>query len=773
MNLKLISVSGNKQEKISTVQIRIFEVALEVLPKTDGFDNYDNSKDFLLGLSQAFEHDDMILVAVDTDIYLEQKQLILRSLHLKGELNNKIVKAISNSTSDDDPSTKIITSHSVVPQGAEVFLTENGLYSGFAVRSGDQRLIFVPLDLNMIESILVNGLSDYLNLATDPDFLVKNPADNTVKPLDENSLAYKTLQALSNVDLRAAIAITQTAGLIKKRFSEVIELTKYIEFIPCEDEYDSDTPLKTHVAALAKTAMDEGKTDVGAAISKIYSSDDEGKNLFVLVTVANENYARLVKLCNENGETAKELANSAVDLLFKMLCDYTENKGIPPEDANILLSTGELNKEDLEIAKSKPKRIVFGIVITVIIALVLCFLTAYFFDDIKAFAGQHFGSNVNTNSTLEHDNIPVDNTTDSLRWASDTTITDNETTLNADTTNDETSTKVVTTKRAPLPVVEKHENAPPSFEIIVEPASDYVKVTTTKKPTSKVTTTKKTTTTNSTKATTTTVKPTTAPVISNGSFVFTTRGYGHGVGMSQEGAKAYSKSGWAYDKILLHYYPGTKIKTDSSIPNTIKFGANEIDTRKYLARVSRQEIGPPNSSTYESFKSQVVAVYTYAKYFNYSLSTSQHAYYSYEINNQLVYDAVDEVLGKYLDYNGRPALTTYSASCAGKTVSAEKTWGGTQYPYLCGGVQSIENVRVNTVVLTTDEVKSYIESFDGANIELSENPNEWFEVLSKDSTGYVEKIRVGNIVISGNAFRSNILKFKILSHCFVFEYKPD
>ncbi len=44
------------------------------------------------------------------------------------------------------------------------------------------------------------------------------------------------------------------------------------------------------------------------------------------------------------------------------------------------------------------------------------------------------------------------------------------------------------------------------------------------------------------------------------SFVFTTYGYGHGVGMSQNGANLYAKKGWTYKEILEHYYPGTEIK---------------------------------------------------------------------------------------------------------------------------------------------------------------------------------------------------------------------
>ena len=43
--------------------------------------------------------------------------------------------------------------------------------------------------------------------------------------------------------------------------------------------------------------------------------------------------------------------------------------------------------------------------------------------------------------------------------------------------------------------------------------------------------------------------------------VFTCRGSGHGVGMSQYGANVYAKEGWDYREILLHYYEGAELKT--------------------------------------------------------------------------------------------------------------------------------------------------------------------------------------------------------------------
>ena len=48
----------------------------------------------------------------------------------------------------------------------------------------------------------------------------------------------------------------------------------------------------------------------------------------------------------------------------------------------------------------------------------------------------------------------------------------------------------------------------------------------------------------------------------DGNFIIVTKGYGHGVGMSQWGAQLYAQhEGWNYEKILKHYYTGVTIQS--------------------------------------------------------------------------------------------------------------------------------------------------------------------------------------------------------------------
>ena len=45
----------------------------------------------------------------------------------------------------------------------------------------------------------------------------------------------------------------------------------------------------------------------------------------------------------------------------------------------------------------------------------------------------------------------------------------------------------------------------------------------------------------------------------NGQFIFSVQGYGHSVGMSQNGANCMAKEGKSYDEIIKHYYTGVNI----------------------------------------------------------------------------------------------------------------------------------------------------------------------------------------------------------------------
>ncbi|MGN0443711.1 MAG: SpoIID/LytB domain-containing protein [Acutalibacteraceae bacterium] len=270
--------------------------------------------------------------------------------------------------------------------------------------------------------------------------------------------------------------------------------------------------------------------------------------------------------------------------------------------------------------------------------------------------------------------------------------------------------------------------------------------------------------------------PTSTPFSSTkGMFTFTVYGYGHGVGMSQTGADYYASIGKTYLEILAMYYYGAQLVLGDTAPETVKFGNSSFPLRDYLATAVESEMG--GSYNPEALKAQAVAVYTFAKYYNFDVPATLHAFS--KTPTQASYDAVDTVLGQYMIYNGEVIRPYFHATSAGKTTSYANAFGDGQLPYLSGGRPSYGDVNAKdyctTVSLSSDEINALIYSKTGKT--LTGDPANWFKILShdgciSDSIGYVSKIQVGDEVYSGYDFRMKVLGGAIRSHCFTFIYTP-
>lgn len=281
-------------------------------------------------------------------------------------------------------------------------------------------------------------------------------------------------------------------------------------------------------------------------------------------------------------------------------------------------------------------------------------------------------------------------------------------------------------------------------------------------------------------------KEQTSPAVSStsGKFTFYVFGYGHGCGMSQNGANWLAKQGWNYSQILTNYYYGTTLVSGDTYPETITYNGDRKNTREFLAGVLEAEMG--GSYEPEALKAQAVAAYTYAKYKKFNITDTDMAYKGSA--SERCYSAVDAVMrsGLYISHNGETALTPFFAISAGVTTSYKNWVGDREISYLEGGAPSYGDYEAEQfqtkVEITTDELKSIASSKPDLGISFSGDPATWITIISNDKTfkdsegediGYVSSINVGGKIMTGNDFRIKFLDRKIRSHCFVVVYTPD
>lgn len=736
------------------------------------FEQFTDSRELFSALAGAFGDSETVVLAASERHYIEIKKLLFDALRTKTASSDRIAEVLEKADEDQ----------CLMPADAQILVTDDGKYSGFIEKSGSQTLAFLPLSDGRCAKV-----AEELKLVFLP---VEKAAEsaNTTEP-DANGAGEPSAE--EKCDPEEVVALLKERGL-----SVAVASSKNSPFVfsvlPYDDESDfgdaifaqsvdierqEDESHGEYIAAMAGRARAKSGASIGAAISNVFRNDDENSKHFMLICIADENKARVFKVFSRKGETTQEFIYACVHRLYSALADYARNGFVMhdvSDDASIIITDGEHHSHH----KSAPVR--SGKKTALIVASVI--LLAALIGTAVTFLVKGYGSQAGASLIGARTPDTTESGTGDIIGVIDDIIIADVKDPNGDTTDEYSSdsTDSQSTDSGKTTGEQTNGTVPGS---IAEGSTVLTTVISTK-PTTRPNTTGKPTAKPTQKPTETTTRHSSSKT---GTFVFTVYGYGHGVGMSQNGASEYARRGWTYKQILLHYYnnPGISLVKDSNLPSKVTYNGKSYSLAEYLGKTAYAEVGP--SAPLESIKSQMVAIYTYAKRQNFKMTTSNHAFReSYAGTSSSIENAIKATLGEYLAYYGSPAFTPYFSTAAGKTASSANVWGGSQnsYPYLAGGRTSPEGNVKRTLTISSEELRKKVEAYNAKvdsskRITLQSNPAQWIKILEHDSArgsscGYISSMRIGNQTMRGNAFRLNIMGAATLrSHCFTFTYTPD
>lgn len=736
------------------------------------FEQFTDSRELFSALAGAFGDSETMVLAAAERHYIEIKKLLFDALRTKTASSDRIAEVLEKADEDQ----------CLMPADAQILVTDDGKYSGFIEKSGSQTLVFLPLSDGRCAKV-----AEELKLV----FLPVEKAAESANTTDPDANGAGEPSAEEKCDPEEVVALLKERGL-----SVAVASSKNSPFVfsvlPYDDESDfgdaifarsvdierqEDESHGEYIAAMAGRARAKSGASIGAAISNVFRNDDEDSKHFMLICIADENKARVFKVFSRKGETTQEFIYACVRRLYSALADYARNGFVMhdvSDDASIIITDGEHHSHH----KSAPVR--SGKKTALIVASVI--LLAVLIGTAVTFLVKGYGSQAGTSLIGARTQDTTESGTGDIIGVIDDIIIADVEDPNGDTTDEYSSdsTAAQSTDSGKTTGEQTNGTVPGS---IAEGSTVLTTVISTK-PTTRPNTTGKPTTKPTQKPTETTTRHSSSKT---GTFVFTVYGYGHGVGMSQNGASEYARRGWTYKQILLHYYnnPGISLVKDSNLPSKVTYNGKSYSLAEYLGKTAYAEVGP--SAPLESIKSQMVAIYTYAKRQNFKMTTSNHAFReSYAGTSSSIENAIKATLGEYLAYYGSPAFTPYFSTAAGKTASSANVWGGSQnsYPYLAGGRTSPEGNVKRTLTISSEELRKKVEAYNAKvdsskRITLQSDPAQWIKILEHDSArgsscGYISSMRIGNQTMRGNAFRLNIMGAAVLrSHCFTFTYTPD
>lgn len=729
------------------------------------FEKFTDSRELFSALAGAFGKTETVVLAVAERHYAQIKKLLFAALRTKTELSDRIAEVLKDGNED----------FCLMPADAQILMTDDGKYCGFIEKSGNQTLVFLPLSDGRCAKI-----SDELRE------LFAFPADES-ESAKGNDNSGSELCAEEKCDPEAVVTLLKERGLsvalaASKNSPFVLSVLPYDDDSGFDDvifsqqtdaERQEDESHGEYIASLAGRARSKSGASVGAAISNVFRNDDEDSKHFMLICIADEHKARVFKVYSRKGESTQQFIYACVHRLYSALSDYARNGFVMhdvDDGASIIIADSEhpSHRKSAPVRSGKKTTLIVAafVLLAALIGTAVTFL-------VKGYGSQSGASLIGarTPDTTESGTGEIIGVMDDIIFADvespegDTTDEQSSDSTAAQSTDSEKTTETRTDGTVPGSIAE---------------SSTVLTTVITTKPATRPSTTEKSTA----KPTETTTKHSSSKT---GTFVFTVYGYGHGVGMSQNGASEYARRGWSYKQILLHYYnnAGISLVKDSSLPNTVTYNGKSYSLAEYLGKTAYAEVGP--SAPLESIKSQMVAIYTYAKRQNFKMTTSNHAFReSYAGTSTSIENAIKATLGEYLAYYGSPAFTPYFSTAAGVTASSVNVWGGSQssYPYLSGGRTSPEGDVKRTLTISSEDLRKKVETYNAKvdsskRITLQSDPAQWIKILEHDSArgsscGYISSMKIGNQTMRGNAFRLNIMGAATLrSHCFTFTYTPD
>lgn len=720
---------------------------------------------------------DEVIVAAEPSGYNAMKKELLSALALSSYSCPEIAQSIAMSCDNQDNSFDM-QAMCTIAENSTCHISPDGLYSGFSVNALNGRLTYIPLDFSRLDTILLSFIDNCLDpKPTEPEPTEEKgtePTSDSAKaenPYDFSEPVSKMIYSLMQLDRRLAIATGEATMWIYNLYDKIDGLSDVVNFVeiidetepeqdkeetdeqevsspdeePSEsvspeseasssDEQPAEPKEKESISAktirFAREAMRNTDSDFGAAISDVYTSENEDgtTNYFAFVAIADQKGAKAKKINTVNYEDAQLLLPHCVTVLSETVC----------QKVDAIASSLSLDEENVSNGgeKGEEKKLSKGMIAFAVIIFAIAIISPIIILTSIASGGR--SDKDTTTAPVNQVLLPTDQTTVADIFG----------------TTAQTPDMFGTSPSGQTPTAGTSDAI---FAPAAEPTAADISVATT------------------------------APVVSStkGTFTFYVFGYGHGVGLSQTGANALAAQGKSFAEILANYYYGAILVSGDTYPEKINYKGSDYSTRDFLAGALAAEMG--DSFNHEALKAQAIAIYTFAKYYGYQLNENHVAYKTGA--SEKMYSVVDEIIknGFYIAANaqGETALTPFHATSAGKTTSYRNVWGnqtnGVELTYLAGGRPSPDESSVKdfktVVTMTSDEFKSLAES-KNLGISCSGDPATWISIISHDTAineniGYVSSVNVGGVIMSGNDFRTKVMDGRIRSHCFTVVYTPS
>lgn len=311
MDVKLFSLCKQELPEAQTGKAMILECVKSFFPECEDFTAFASQKRMLLAVSQSLRAADVVIVAVQGNMYNATKRLLTAALDMKTAKKAEVATVIKPLLDNGRIKQNVYEANIRFPHESVIMPTKSYLHCGFILSAGGQHIIYVPVESPRADEVVLGALYDCLAEICEED--CSSAIENRHKRLIER--AAEKLDDASSTATFSGEAIT--SHLEKYASDRTLRRCMFVD----ETKHYSDIN-KEDLIEKARGLRKYRSSDLGVVMTDM-ATDDNGERS-VTVAIADESGTSTLEIFAEKNETDEQFISSCVDKTIFTLCDFEE-----------------------------------------------------------------------------------------------------------------------------------------------------------------------------------------------------------------------------------------------------------------------------------------------------------------------------------------------------------------------------------------------------------------------------------------------------------------
>ena len=335
MDIRLFSLCKQEEPEIEAGKKQILKCIKSFFPHCEGFMPFTSQKRMLLSVGQSLRSADIVIIAVQNNMYNATKRLLAEALGFKLMKKNAVFNALNPLYEAGKIKQATLGANAFFPQGATLLPTQSMINCGFALAAGSQCIIYLPVEEPLASEVVFGSLYDFFASVCEDDEAAKRGLQTR-----HRELVKRTADKLDSESVKIAFSYSQASSMIES-LSAGIASKHCFTFRP-QDAYAEITD--NGISEEARALRDSEFAPFGVAFSEICFNQDAERIL--KVAIADETGTDILTFFAVENESDEDFIASCVDKTMLILYNY-ENLGSNNKSSDISTKEDKVLRKNL------------------------------------------------------------------------------------------------------------------------------------------------------------------------------------------------------------------------------------------------------------------------------------------------------------------------------------------------------------------------------------------------------------------------------------------